>query len=47
MPSEEDDKLINFLVTGGHAGSRERNTSLGNIADQQVSTLHSTHNREK
>ena len=47
MPSEEDDKLINFLVTGGHAGSRERNTSLGNIADQQVSTLHSTQNQEE
>ena len=31
VPSEEDDKLINFLVAGGHDGSRERNTSLGNI----------------
>merc|ERR1719510_873212 len=36
VPSEEDDKLINFLVAGGHDGSRERNTSLGNIAEQQV-----------
>merc|ERR1719232_2206296 len=27
VPSEEDDKLINFLVTGGHDGSRERNIS--------------------
>ena len=31
VPSEEDDKLINFLVAGGNDGSRERNTSLGNI----------------
>ena len=32
VPSEEDDtRLINFLVAGGHDGSRERNTSLGNI----------------
>ena len=31
VPSEEDDKLLNFLVAGGHDGSRERNTSLGNI----------------
>ena len=31
VPSEEDDKLINFLVAGGHDGSRERTTSLGNI----------------
>ena len=31
VPSEEDDKLINFLVTGGHDGSRERNISIGNI----------------
>lgn len=36
VPSEEEDKLINFLVAGGHDGSRERNTSLGNIAEQQV-----------
>ena len=33
VPSEEDDKLINFLVAGGHDGSRERNTSLGNIGE--------------
>ncbi|QQP48745.1 Putative LOC100159987, partial [Caligus rogercresseyi] len=25
IPSEEDDKLINYLVSGGHDGSRERN----------------------
>merc|ERR1719347_1606839 len=31
VPSEEDDKLINFLVTGGHDGSRERNISIGNV----------------
>merc|ERR1719244_1658474 len=36
VPSEEDDKLINFLVTGGHDGSRERNISIGNIAEQQT-----------
>jgi len=34
VPSEEDDKLINYLVTGGHDGSRERNLSVGNIAEQ-------------
>lgn len=32
VPSEEDDKLINFLVAGGHDGSRERNVSIGNVA---------------
>lgn len=31
VPSEEDDKLINFLVAGGHDGSRERNVSIGNV----------------
>jgi len=31
VPSEEDDKLINFLVAGGHDGSRERNISIGNV----------------
>merc|ERR1712106_669485 len=36
VPSEEDDKLINFLVAGGHDGSRERNISIGNIAEQQT-----------
>ena len=35
MPSEEDDKLINFLVAGGHDGSRERTTSLGNIGKKK------------
>jgi hypothetical protein len=36
IPSEEDDQLINFLVTGGHDGSRERNVSVGNlVADSQ------------
>ncbi len=29
VPSEEDDKLINYLVAGGHDGSRERNLSIG------------------
>ncbi|XP_040568629.1 uncharacterized protein form3 isoform X3 [Lepeophtheirus salmonis] len=28
IPSEEDDKLINYLVSGGHDGSRERNTGI-------------------
>ena len=33
IPSEEDDQLFNFLVTGGqHDGSRERNTSVGNLS---------------
>jgi hypothetical protein len=32
IPSEEDDKLINFLVTSGYDGSRERNLSVGNLA---------------
>ena len=36
MPSEEDDKLLNFLVAGGHGNSsRERTVSIGNIAEQQ------------
>jgi len=35
VPSEEDDKLLNFLVAGGHAGNRERTVSIGNIAEQQ------------
>lgn len=34
VPSEEDDKLINYLVAGGHDGSRERNLSVGNVAEQ-------------
>jgi len=36
VPSEEDDKLLNFLVAGGHGNSsRERTVSIGNIAEQQ------------
>ena len=31
IPSEEDDQLINYLVTGGHDASRERNLSVGNL----------------
>ncbi len=31
VPSEEDDKLMNYLVSSGHDGSRERNLSVGNI----------------
>jgi hypothetical protein len=31
VPSEEDDKLINYLVAGGHDGSRERNLSIAHI----------------
>eukprot|EP00095_Tigriopus_kingsejongensis_P005218 maker-scaffold408_size180710-snap-gene-0.43 protein:Tk05218 transcript:maker-scaffold408_size180710-snap-gene-0.43-mRNA-1 annotation:"hypothetical protein SINV_13681" len=34
IPSEEDDKLFNFLTKGGHDGSRERNTSAGNLGNQ-------------
>ena len=40
VPSEEDDKLINFLVAGGNDGSRERNTSLGNIGKFSKYFLH-------
>ena len=39
IPSEEDDKLLNFLVAGGHDGSRERNTSLGNIGQCDITIL--------
>ena len=33
VPSEEDDKLLNFLVAGGHGGNRERTVSSGNIGE--------------
>ena len=35
VPSEEDDKLINYLVAGGHDGSRERNLSVGHVSKLQ------------
>ena len=36
VPSEEDDKLINYLVSSGNDGSRERNLSVGNIGNNLV-----------
>lgn len=42
IPSEEDDKLINFLVTGGHDGSRERNLSVGNLGARKRDNILST-----
>jgi len=35
VPSEEDDKLINYLVSAGHThDNRERNLSIGNVGEQ-------------
>ena len=48
IPSEEDDKLFNFLQTGGLDPSRERNTSLGNlVAESQQNYGTYTHFHEK
>ena len=47
IPSEEDDKLFNFLQTGGLDPSRERNTSLGNlVAESQQNYGTYTHFHE-
>ena len=42
VPSEEDDKLINYLVAGGHDGSRERNLSVGNVGKLNFNRLKQT-----
>ena len=35
VPSEEDDKLINYLVSAGHThDNRERNLSIGNVGNE-------------
>ena len=31
IPSEEDDQLINFLVTGQNDGKSDKNLSVGNL----------------